>query len=63
MPPDHMKSTITVEDPIFLTKPFTWKHVWKKFPNRILDGWAECDPEVTSREVELTYKEKYRNDR
>jgi hypothetical protein len=59
MPPDHVKITITLEDPIFLKKPFTWSHVWKKNNARVFDGWAECDPDVTSREVELTYKDKY----
>jgi hypothetical protein len=59
VPPDHLKITITLEDPLFLTKPFSWSHMWKKSPAKLFDGFAECDPEVTRREVELTYKDKY----
>jgi hypothetical protein len=56
----HMDRTVeTLEDPLFLTRPFTWSHTWRKTTTRPLDGWAECDPDVTRREIELTVKEKY----
>jgi hypothetical protein len=57
--PDLMKIDITLEDPLFLTRPFTWSHTWKKTTNRPLDGWAECDPDTTRREIELTVPDKY----
>lgn len=57
--PNEMKIEITLEDPLFLTRPFTWSHTWRKTTTRPLDGWAECDPDVTRREIELTVKEKY----
>lgn len=59
VPPEHLKIDITLEDPLFLTRPFTWSHTWRKTADRRLDGWAECDPEVTRREIELTVPEKY----
>ena len=52
--PETMKITITIEDPTFLSKPFTFVHMWKK-SNKPLVGWWECDPEITRREMELTY--------
>jgi hypothetical protein len=57
--PNEMKIEITLEDPLFLTRPFTWSHVWRRTMSRPLDGWAECDPDVTRREIELTVPEKY----
>jgi hypothetical protein len=56
---DTMRITITLEDPLFLNRPATWTHTWVRTANRPLDGWAECDPGVTRREIELTVKEKY----
>ena len=57
--PTEMKIEITLEDPLFLTRPFTWSHTWRKTNDRPLDGWAECDPDVTRREIELTVPDKY----
>jgi len=57
--PNEMKIEITLEDPLFLTQPHTWSHTWRKNNTRVFDGFAECDPEVTRREIELTVKEKY----
>ena len=57
--PGEMTMTITVEDPAFLTKPFTYQHYWTQVKARPLDYWAECDPEVVRREIDLTVPEKY----
>jgi hypothetical protein len=58
--PDEMRIEITLEDPLFLSRPFTWGHTWRRAPaTRQFDGYAECDPGVTRREIELTVKEKY----
>jgi hypothetical protein len=57
--PGEMTLTITIEDPAFLTKPFTYQHYWTQVKARPLDFWAECDPEVVRREIELTVPEKY----
>ncbi len=57
--PNEMKIEITLEDPLFLTRPFTWSHTWRKTNDRPLDGWAECDADVTRHEIELTVPDKY----
>lgn len=57
--PEEMKIDITLEDPMFLLEPGTWSHTWRKNTTRQFDGFAECDPDVTRREIELTVPEKY----
>ena len=52
--PSTMKITITIDDPTFLSKPFTFVHMWKKL-DKPLVGWWECDPDITRRELQLTY--------
>ena len=56
---NEMKIEITLDDPLFLSAPFTWSHTWRKNNARAFDGFAECDPDVTRREIEMTVKEKY----
>ena len=56
--PDLMTITITIDDPIFMTKPFTYVHQWKRL-DKPLVGWWECDPEVTRTEMKLTAPVKY----
>ena len=55
---DLMTITITIDDPVFLTKPYTYVHQWKRL-NKPLVGWWECDPEITRREMQLTAPVKY----
>ena len=38
--PNELKIEITLEDPLFLTRPFTWSHTWRKTTTRPLDSWA-----------------------
>jgi hypothetical protein len=56
--PDLIRITITIEDPVFLTRPFTYTHQWKRY-NQPLVGWWECDPDITRSEMELTAPVKY----
>jgi hypothetical protein len=56
--PDLMTITITLEDSVFMTKPFTYVHQWKR-TNKPLVGWWECDPEITRNEMRLTAPVKY----
>ena len=56
--PDLMTITITLDDPVFLTQPYTYVHQWKR-QNKPLVGWWECDPEVTRTEMKLTAPVKY----
>jgi hypothetical protein len=56
--PDLMTITITLDDPVFMTKPYTYVHQWTRL-NKPLVGWWECDPEVTRTEMRLTAPVKY----
>jgi len=53
---DNMRLIITLEDPTFLTKPFTYAFMFAK---RGMDGprqgWRECDAESARREQEYAY--------
>lgn len=60
LPDDMMKIEATIEDPVFLTKPFVATHTWKKTDVPMV-GWWECDPEITHREMEATSPVKYKN--
>jgi len=55
---DLMTITITLEDPVFMTGPFTYVHQWKR-SNKPLVGWWECDPDITRTEMQLTAPVKY----
>jgi hypothetical protein len=57
---DKLMITITYEDPVFLNAPVTWQQRWVREAEP-MDGWWECHPEVTRREIELTYPDKYDN--
>ena len=52
-------SAFTLEDPIFLTAPFTYAHIHTKRKGEQLSGWFQCDPEVARSAIESTYPEKY----
>ena len=53
---DHLRLIITLEDPTFLTKPFTFAWVFVKSglagPRQ---GWRTCDAESARREQEFAY--------
>ena len=53
---DTMRVIITLDDPTFLTRPFTYAIVEARRPGGRIPGWRpECDPEVNRREVEYAY--------
>ena len=56
---DNLRLIITIDDPIFLTRPFAYSRLFTKAPARGQGGggWNYCDPEASRREVEFTYPE------
>ena len=58
--PDIMRITITIEDPLFLKKPFTFAHIHKRLPGQQVNMWLDCDPEVSRGNAEATYPSKYK---
>ena len=59
--PGRVDIEITVEDPQFLTQPYTFHHYWVKSDTPI-DGHWECDAESTRREVYYANETKYDDD-
>ena len=59
--PDSMEVTITVEDPIFLTAPFTWTNAFSKADRDWTRVWA-CDPDVGLRHLYSTVPQRYPDD-
>jgi hypothetical protein len=58
---DIMRITITLEDPIFLKRPFVYAHIHKRRPPQQVNTWFECDAEASRGEVEAAYPgEKYK---
>jgi hypothetical protein len=57
---DTMRITITLEDPLFLTKPFVYAHIHKRRPNQQVNTWFDCDPETSRGETEASYPVKYK---
>ncbi len=55
---EHLRIVITLEDPIFLTRPFTWAILWSKKQGGPPPAWRACDPESARREVEFAYPGK-----
>jgi hypothetical protein len=55
-----MRITVTLEDPLFLSKPFTYAHIHKRQPGQQVNKWLECDPEVTRGATETSYPSKYK---
>jgi hypothetical protein len=47
--------TITLEDPIFLTRPFVYAHIHKRRPDQQVNSWFECDADASRGEVEAAY--------
>jgi hypothetical protein len=54
---DTLRVVMTIDDPIFLTKPFTYSRLFMRAPARGQGGggWSDCDPEASRREVEFNY--------
>ena len=58
-----MRLIVTLEDPVFLTKPFTYAYIFDKKPTGLAQAYRECDPDVARREVEFGYPgNKYPDD-
>jgi hypothetical protein len=55
-----MRITITLEDPLFLTKPFVYAHIHKRLPGQQVNTWLDCDPEVSRGNAEASYPAKYK---
>jgi hypothetical protein len=52
----NLRLIITLEDPIFLTRPFTYAFVFTKTgSNGPRQGWRNCDAESARREQEYAY--------
>jgi hypothetical protein len=50
-----LRLIITLEDPTFLTKPFTYAILQTKRPGGPTAGWRACDPDLARREIEFAY--------
>jgi hypothetical protein len=46
-----MRLIITLEDPTFLTRPFTYAILYNKRPGGLVPVWRACDPSVARNEV------------
>ena len=56
---NSMRLIITVDDPTFLTKPFTYAFMFTKAgANGPRQGWRQCDAESARREQEFAYPVK-----
>jgi len=55
MDDNTMRMIITIEDPVFLTRPFTYALVVYKRPGGLQPGWWQCDPEAARGETESGY--------
>jgi hypothetical protein len=52
---DTMRLIVTVEDPTFLKKPFTWTILHSKGEGGPAPQWVQCDADAARREVEFAY--------
>jgi uncharacterized protein YfaP (DUF2135 family) len=53
---NSMRLIITVDDPTFLTEPFTYAFMFNKAGmNGPRQGWRQCDAESARREQEFAY--------
>jgi hypothetical protein len=59
--PDEMTVTFTVDDPIFLQAPFTWKKFYTKTNRNFVSQW-DCDPEAGREELYRTIPQRYPDD-
>ena len=56
--PTEIEVTITIEDPLFLKSPFTYKHHLKKTNDLSVQVW-DCDPVISRRELSVMAPDKY----
>ena len=59
--PDTMTIEFTVDDPVFLKSPFTWKHNYRKTQQTFVSAW-DCDPEAGLEELYRTIPQRYPDD-
>jgi hypothetical protein len=59
--PDEMTVTFTVDDPIFLKSPFTWKKFYTKTNRSFVSQW-DCDPLAGREELYQTIPQRYPDD-
>ena len=59
---ENMELAITVEDPLFLTKPFTFVGTLKKTNDKQIGTW-DCDAAVAAKELYDTLKNRYPDDK
>jgi len=52
---DHLRIVITLEDPTFLSRPFTWAILWSKKQGGPPPAWRSCDADAARRELEFAY--------
>lgn len=52
---ETFRITITLEDPIFLTRPFVYAHIHKRRPAQQVNTWFDCDPETSRGATEASY--------
>jgi hypothetical protein len=52
---NNVRLFITLEDPTFLTRPFTYAVLQTKKPGGPAAAWRACDPDVGRREIEFAY--------
>ena len=56
---NHLRLIITLEDPLFLTRPFTYAFVFTKVGNEGPNqGWRNCDAESARREQGIRVSRK-----
>ena len=51
----------TVDDPIFLKSPFTWRKRYRRTQEQFVSKW-DCDPDVSLQELYTTIPQKYPDD-
>lgn len=59
--PDTLIVEFTVDDPIFLKSPFTWRKSYRKTQQPFVSKW-DCDPEASLQELYTTIPQKYPDD-
>jgi len=64
MDENTMRIIITINDPIFLTKPFKYALIVYKRPGGMQPGWWQCDPQASREETEGGYPgRKYKDNK
>ena len=59
--PDTMILEFTVDDPIFLKEPFTWRKQYRRTQQPFVSKW-DCDPSAGLEELYRTIPQKYPDD-